>query len=52
MIFNILRYMFRPNYCYRKWYDITDTKEMIYDCKCLIKCKYTPPSTPSQIVYD
>ena len=51
MIFTLLRYLFRPNHCYRKWYNISYNSELINDCKCLIKCKYPSPPGPSQIIY-
>lgn len=51
MIFKMLRNLFRPNHCYRKWYNISYNSEIINNCKCLIKCKYPPPPSPSQIIY-
>ena len=51
MIFNLIRNLFRPNLCNKKWYNISHSIELIHDCKCLIKCKYPPPQSPSQIIY-
>ena len=51
MIFNSIRNLFRPNRCNKKWYNISHSIELIHDCKCLIKCKYPPPQSLSQIIY-
>ena len=49
MIINLLRALFPPKNCYRKWYEMSFRNEKVKQCDCIMKCKYPPPSTPSRI---
>ena len=49
MIINLLRALFPPGNCYRKWYEMSFRNEKVKQCDCIIKCKYPPPSTPSRV---
>lgn len=55
MIIKLLRALFPPKICYRKWYEMSFRNEKVKQCDCIMKCKYPPPSTPSSLsipIYD
>lgn len=37
---------FKPKECFRKYYTIP---KINHECKCILKCKYPPPSNPIPI---